>query len=159
MAANRPNKWRRLVASVAALAAVVVLAGLPGVSAQASRPTNAQAGAPQADDEFARLVREWTTRPEFLSPLVDHLPKVAGVPSPKDVLGYHIGQPKRLTYYGDILKYYRALSAASPRVRVMTIGRSDEGRDCVVVFVGSEESIANLERYRGYLGQLADPRP
>jgi hypothetical protein len=40
----------------------------------------------------------------------------------------------------------------------MTIGTSDEGRDCVVVFVGSEESIADLERYRGYLGQLADPR-
>ena len=41
----------------------------------------------------------------------------------------------------------------------MTIGTSDEGRECVVVFVGSEESIANLDRYRGYLGQLADPRP
>jgi hypothetical protein len=144
---------------VAALVAAVTLAGLAGVSAQAVRPSKAQAGVPKADDEFARLVREWTTRPEFLSPLVDHLPKVAGVPSPKDVLGYHIGQPRKLTYYGDILKYYRALAAASPRVRVMTIGTSDEGRDCVVVFVGSEESIANLDRYRGYLGQLADPRP
>jgi hypothetical protein len=159
MDANRSKKWRRLVASVAALAAVVVLAGLAGVSAQAIRPTKAQAGTPQADDEFARLVREWTTRPEFLSPLVDHLPKVAGVPSPKDILGYHIGQPGKLTYYGGMLKYYRALAAASPRVRVITIGTSDEGRDCVVVFVGSEDSIANLERYRGYLGQLADPRP
>jgi len=27
------------------------------------------------DEEFARLVKEWTTKPEFLSPLVDHLPK------------------------------------------------------------------------------------
>ena len=26
-------------------------------------------------------------------------PKVAGVPSPKDVLGHHIGEPKKLTYY------------------------------------------------------------
>jgi hypothetical protein len=50
------------------------------------------------DDEFARLVKEWTTRPEFISPLVDHLPKSASVPSPKDVLGYHIGAPKKLTY-------------------------------------------------------------
>src|SRR5689334_22456271 len=24
------------------------------------------------DEEFARLVKEWTTRPEFMSPLVDH---------------------------------------------------------------------------------------
>ncbi|MFN7624165.1 MAG: hypothetical protein ACK5RS_13570, partial [Acidobacteriota bacterium] len=49
------------------------------------------------DDVFARAVREWTTRPEFMSPLVDHLPKVAGIPTPKDYLGYHIGEPKRLT--------------------------------------------------------------
>jgi zinc carboxypeptidase len=110
------------------------------------------------DPEFARLVKEWTTRPEFMSPLVDHLPKVAGLPSPKDILGHHIGEPKKLTYYADILKYYRALAAASPRVKILNIGRSNEGRDLVVVVVGSEESIANLEQYRTYLGQLADPR-
>jgi Zinc carboxypeptidase len=110
------------------------------------------------DPEFARLVKEWTTRPDFISPLVDHLPKVAGVPSPKDVLGHYIGEPKKLTYYADILKYYRALAAATPRVKVVTIGKSNEGRDLVVVFVAADESIRNLEQYRTYLGQLADPR-
>lgn len=110
------------------------------------------------DAEFARLVKEWTTRPEFSSPLVDHLPKVAGIPSPKDVLGHHIGEPKKLTYYADILKYYRALAAATPRVKVQSIGKSNEGRDLVVVYVGGDESIRNLETYRRYLGQLADPR-
>jgi hypothetical protein len=112
----------------------------------------------QNDDEFARLVKEWTTKPEFISPLVDHLPKVAGIPSPKDILGHHIGEPKKLTYYADILSYYRALAAKSPRVKVLTIGKTDEGRDFVVVFVGSDDSIKNLETYRGYLAQLADPR-
>ena len=63
------------------------------------------------DDEFARLVKEWTTRPEFISPLVDHLPKSSTVPSPKDVLGYYVGAPKHLTYYADMLKYYHALAA------------------------------------------------
>src|SRR5438105_3444571 len=113
----------------------------------------------QSDDpEFARLVKEWTTRPEFISPLVDHLPKMPGMPTPKDVLGHHVGEPKRLTYYTDILKYYNALSAASPRVKVLSIGNSNEGRDLLVVFVGSEESIRNLDTYLGYLAQLADPR-
>ena len=56
-----------------------------------------------------------------------HLPKVAGIPSPKDILGYHIGAPRKLTYYADIVKYYRALAAATPRVKVETIGKSDEG--------------------------------
>ena len=110
------------------------------------------------DDEFARLVKEWTTRPEFISPLVDHLPKSASVPSPKDVLGYHIGAPKKLTYYEDILKYYRTLAAKSPRVKVVETGKTDEGRDCVVVMIGSDETVNNLETYRGYLAQLADPR-
>jgi hypothetical protein len=43
------------------------------------------------------------------------------------VLGYHIGAPYKLTYYADILKYYRALAAATPRVKVETIGKSTKG--------------------------------
>ena len=110
------------------------------------------------DPEFARSVKEWTTRPEFSSPLVNHLPQAAGVPSPKDVLGYHIGQPKKLTRTVDIYRYYRALEQASPRVKVMSIGRTDEGRECIVVAVSDAETIRDLERYRGYLAKLADPR-
>ncbi len=117
-----------------------------------------QSASGQMDPEFARLVKEWTTKPEFLSPLVDHLPKVDDVPSPKDVLGHYIGAPKTLTYYADLLKYYRALADASGRVKVVSIGQTDEGRECVVVFVGSEESIANLDRNRENLAKLADPR-
>ncbi|MCI0659619.1 MAG: hypothetical protein L0220_00950, partial [Acidobacteria bacterium] len=117
-----------------------------------------QQKAQQMDDEFAKSVKEWTTRPEFISPLVDHLPKVPGVPSPKEVLGYHIGTPKKLTYTTDIYRYYRALAGKSPRVKVMTIGTTDEGRECLVVAIASEETIKNLETYRGYLAQLADPR-
>jgi hypothetical protein len=127
-----------------------------GIVAQSSG--NKTVNASTNDEEFARLVKEWTTRPEFISPLVDHLPKVKGVPSPKDILGHHIGEPKKLTYYADILSYYRALAKASPRVKVLPIGKTDEGRDMVVVFVSSDEAIKNLETYRGYLAQLADPR-
>jgi len=68
----------------------------------------------QMDADFAKSVKEWTTKPEFISPLVDHLPKSNTIPSPKDILGYHIGAPKKLTYYGDLLMYY-APSPLSPR--------------------------------------------
>ncbi|MBV8834632.1 MAG: hypothetical protein JO108_35990, partial [Acidobacteriaceae bacterium] len=115
-------------------------------------------GAPQMDQDFAKSVKEWTTRPEFTSPLVDHLPKAEGVPSPKDVLGYYIGEPKKLTYYEDIVRYYRTLASKSPRVKVIDIGKTDEGRECVVVFIGSEETIRDLETYQKDLTQLADPR-
>src|SRR5688572_22216988 len=95
----------------------------------------------QQDAEFARSVKAWTTRPEFSNPLVDHLPIAQGIPSPKDVLGHHIGAPKKLTYYADMLRYYRALAEKSPRVRVVSIGKTDEGRESAVVFVASEEAI------------------
>src|SRR3954470_18429147 len=143
-------------------AAFLVALALAGSSVLAqttdSQGVSARTATTADDTDFARAVKEWTTRPDFISPLVDHLPKAAGVPSPKDVLGHHIGEPKKLTYYADVLKYYRALAAGSPRVKVMTIGKSNEGRDLVVVFVGADEPIRNLETYRGYLAQLADPR-
>jgi hypothetical protein len=110
------------------------------------------------DPEFAKAYTEWTTEPRYGSPLVDHLPLQPGVPTPKDVLGYYIGQPKTLTYYADALRYYRALDRASDRVYIETIGRSDEGRELVVVWISSEENIRNLERNRSNLARIADPR-
>jgi hypothetical protein len=110
------------------------------------------------DADFAKSVKEWTTQPYFISPLVDHLPVVKGIPSPKAVLGYHIGAPYKLTYYADILKYYRALAAATPRVKIETIGKSDEGRELVVVWVSSDENMKNLQKNRDNLAKIADPR-
>src|SRR5262249_1069480 len=95
---------------------------------------------------------------EFISPLVDHLPKVAGVPSPKDSLGYHIGTPKKLTRTAEIYKYYRELAAKSPRVKVINIGQTDEGRECPVAMMANEGTGKNVDTYRGYLAQLSDPR-
>ncbi|MBP1634167.1 MAG: Zinc carboxypeptidase [Acidobacteria bacterium] len=122
------------------------------------RAGQAPPAGPPRDEEFARLVREWTTRPEFLSPLVDHLPIATGIPSPKDVTGHHVGEPKTLTYYDDILRYYRALAEATPRVKVIPIGTSDEGRPLVVVAISSAETIGGLEAFRSRLARLADPR-
>lgn len=150
-------KWRSAAVALGLLVALPCFSPASSLAAQQSAletrdPRQAQ------DEDFARAVAEWTTRPEFLSPLVDHLPRVEGVPSPRDVLGYHIGAPRKLTYYGDILRYYEALADASPRVRILPIGTTDEGRESVVVFVGSEESIRDLDRYRQNLARLADPR-
>jgi hypothetical protein len=120
---------------------------------------NAQSGGGQATDaDFAARVREWTTQPEFLSPLVDHLPVSDRVPSPKEILGHHAGAPRELTYYAEMLEYYRALAAASPRVSISPIGRTDEDREMVVVTIADEATLADLERYRRDLARLADPR-
>src|SRR5262249_44181124 len=120
---------RRAARLFAALCAILIA---PGTGALAQSAGNKRV-APEAravdDSDYARAVREWTTRPEFSSPLVDHLPKVSGVPSPKDILGHHIGAPKKLTYYADILKYYKALAATTPRGKVLPIGTGNAGRE------------------------------
>ncbi|HKP86370.1 MAG TPA: M14 family zinc carboxypeptidase [Blastocatellia bacterium] len=131
------------------LAALVLLSA--AALAQQTKPQ-------EMDEDFARSVKEWTTKPEFISPLVDHLPKAQGVPSPKDVLGHHVGAPGKLTYYAEMVNYYRQLASKSPRVKVFSIGTTDEGRECIVVAVASEESIKNLDQYRAQLARLADPR-
>jgi hypothetical protein len=125
--------------------------------ARQSTPGTIDPRQPQ-DQAFAKLYQQWTGDARYGSPLVDHLPLVPGVPTPNDVLGHYIGAPKTLTYYADILKYYRALAAATPRVKVETIGRSDEGRELVVVWVSSEQNMRDLEANRGRLASLADPR-
>jgi hypothetical protein len=142
---------RKFVVGAALLFAVVSLPAQQMV-------TETRDPAQQQDPDFEKSVKEWTTQPYFISPLVDHLPVVKGIPTPKSVLGYHIGAPAKLTYYADILKYYRALAAATPRVKVDLIGKSDEGRDLVVVWVSSDENMKNLQKNRDNLAKIADPR-
>jgi hypothetical protein len=114
--------------------------------------------AAQMDPTFAQHVKEWTTKPEFLSPLVDHLPAATTVPSPRDVLGHDIGEPRKLDYYEDLLKYYQVLAAKSPRVKIIETGKTEEGRPTVVVLISSENNIAQLDTYRQNMAKLADPR-
>jgi hypothetical protein len=118
----------------------------------------AQSNTQPQDEDFAKLVKEWTTMPEFMSPLVDHLPKASGVPSPKDVLGYYPGMPKKLTHVADLNRYYRALAGASKRVKVFSVGTTDEGRECLVTAIADEDTINHLDTYKSYLAKLADPR-
>lgn len=110
------------------------------------------------DEEYGALVAEATTESFFTTPLVDHLPFSETVPSPLDHLGRIAGAPDVLSYPEEVHDYMRALAAASPRVEVFTIGQSEEGREIVLVVVGSEESIAGLDDNKAALRALADPR-
>jgi hypothetical protein len=148
------TSWSRIASG---LALALGLAAGDGLAAQQMVTETRDPKQPQ-DEAFAKAYAQWTSEPRFGSPLVDHLPRVTGIPTPKDILGYYIGAPKTLTYYADILKYYRALAAATPRVVVEHIGTSDEGRELVVVWVSSEENLHNLARNRANLARLADPR-
>lgn len=137
-----------------ALALFVAAAALGGFAGGPSVASAQQA----MDPVFAEHVKAWTTKPEFSSPLVDHLPASGAVPSPRDVLGHDVGEPKKLDYYEDILKYYKALAAKTGRVKIVETGLTEEGRPTVVVLISSEANIANLDQNRKNLARLADPR-
>jgi Zinc carboxypeptidase len=99
-----------------------------------------------------------TTEAQFLSPWVSYLPASAKVPSPRAFFGRVMGAPGKLVDSGQAYAYCRALAAASPRVRVFTIGKSEEGRDILLVAIADEKGIANLEQLRAATAGLADPR-
>ena len=113
---------------------------------------------PEWDAEYSRSIREATTDPQFATDLVDHLPASATVPTPKKFLGYIVGAPDHLTYAEDVHAYMRALQAATPRVKVFTIGNTEEGREMIAVAVADEATIASLDNYREITAKLSDPR-
>jgi hypothetical protein len=117
------------------------------------------AASPQKmDDAYGAKIREYTTEPFFLTELVDHLPASDTVPTPAKVLGYPIGMPNKLTYTKDIYRYMHALEKASPRVKVFTIGMSEEGRETLLVAVSDEANLKKLDHYKELNARLADPR-
>jgi len=80
------------------------------------------------------------------------------VPTPKAVLGDIAGAPGILPYSAEVYKYMRMLEAATARVKVFSIGKTEEGREMIAVAVASEKSIAQLDQNRDRLAKLADPR-
>jgi len=123
--------------------------GQNGFSRNASQPI---------DDEYTKKIREYTTEPFFNSTLTDYLPSSSTVPTPKAVLGNVAGAPGKLPYSAEVYRYLRMLEKASPRVKVFSIGTTEEGREMIAVAIASESLIAKLDENRARLAKLADPR-
>src|SRR5215510_1735939 len=110
------------------------------------------------DEEYTQKIREYTTESFFNSPWTDYLPASTTVPTPKAVLGDVAGAPNKLPYSAEVYRYMRLLERATPRVKVFSIGNTEEGREMIAVAVASEKLIADLDANRSRLAQLADPR-
>ncbi len=110
------------------------------------------------DVESTRLIRSWTTMPEYTNPTVDHLPAAPAVVSPTDHFGHPVGKPGVLHGVEEIYGYMEALAASSARVAFQRLGRTEEGRDLALVQVGSEANLARLEAVKAGMKRLSDPR-
>lgn len=76
------------------------------------------------------------------------------VPTPETVLGHRIGDA--LTPHADLVRYVRALEAASPRVSSAPYGTTPEGRPLLRVAVSSPENLARLEDVAAGLRRLQE---
>jgi hypothetical protein len=110
------------------------------------------------DQQYTDQIHKYTTDPSFISPLVDYLPASKTVPTPAKVLGDVSGAPDMLPYAEDVYKYFRLLEASSPRVKVFSIGHSEEGREMIAAAIADPNLLAGAKANDAHLAQLADPR-
>jgi hypothetical protein len=140
-----------------ALAVALLIAWSPATTPSAQ--SRQAAAKPQpVDDEYTALIKKHLQDPRISTELVDHLPASATVPTPLKFFGRIVGTPGELTYAKDIHRYYDAIDKASDRIAVWRIGKSEEGRDMVALAVADEATIRQIEKYKGMLASLTDPR-
>ncbi len=82
----------------------------------------------------------------------------AAVQSPSQFLGMEIGADRKLADYRQIVSYFRALAAASPRIQVESLGKTTLGEDFIMAVISSEANMRNLARIKSVSKQLSDPR-
>ncbi len=105
------------------------------------------------DDAYTKKIQQYTTEPYFTSPLVNYLPASKTVPTPEAVLGDVAGAPGILPYAEDVYRYMRMLEKASPRVKVFSIGTTEEGREMIAVAISSEENLKHLDEDKARAGK------
>jgi hypothetical protein len=78
--------------------------------------------------------------------------------SPKDYLGFRVGDDYKLADWQQITGYFDQLGKTSNRVRVDVIGQTTEKRPFLRVTITSPENMAKLDRYEEITRRLSDPR-
>ena len=131
------------------LSGMVVLAFAIPTIAQA--PDIAEPGSIQA-------IAAATTDPHYVSSWVSYVPQSTIVPSPENFFGRIMGAPGELLGTERTYSYARALAAASPHVRVFTLGHSEEGREILMLAIADEAGIRALDHLKAATAALADPR-
>lgn len=146
---SRLDSIRRIACAVAVVALCATSIGAQTAEKSVAQPNDA---------EYTRLIKATLSDPRVTTELVDHLPASATVPTPLKFFGHIIGAYGQLDYATDMNRYLAAIAKSSPRAKYWTIGKTEEGRDMVVLAIADEETIKHLDRYKGMLNQLTDPR-
>ncbi len=82
----------------------------------------------------------------------------AQVPSPAQFLGYEVGADERLCNFTDLMRYFRAVAAATDRVRLVEIGKTSYGQTMTMAVVTSPANHAKIEQLRAIAQRLCGAR-
>ncbi len=127
------------------LSSLILLCATSTLHSQALNTNFARDPQQPVDQQYTDHIHKYTTDPSFTSPLVDYLPASKTVPTPAKVLGDVSGAPDMLPYAEDVYKYFRLLAASSPRVKVFTIGKSEEGREMIAAAIADPELLKSAK--------------
>jgi len=77
------------------------------------------------------------------------------LPSPKEYFGFSIGDDYHLVNYRQTQSYFKKLSEVSDRVRYVNIGKTEEGRDQVMMVISDSANLNKLAEYKAISQKLA----
>ena len=86
------------------------------------------------------------------------VPGSAQVPTPEAFFGFKMGTDGKLADWPSIQKYFEIVAAASPRVELVDVGPTTEGRRIIAAIISSPDNIKDLSNLQIDNRLLADPR-
>jgi uncharacterized membrane protein YgcG len=77
------------------------------------------------------------------------------ITTPKEALGFNLGDDYMVANYAQLEVYWKKLAGESDRMKLVSIGKTEEGRDQWMAVISSPENIKNLDKYKQISRRLA----
>src|SRR5712692_8586847 len=70
------------------------------------------------------------------------------VTTPKQALGFNLGDDYQVATYAQLETYWKKLATESDRMKLVSIGKTEEGRDQWMAIVSAPENLKKLDHYK-----------
>src|SRR4051794_24861712 len=90
-----------------------------------------------------------------LSVCLLHAQSAPKITTPKEALGFNLGDDYMVANYTQLEAYWKKLATESPRMKLESIGKTEEGREQYMAIISSPDNIKNLAKYKEISRKLA----